>query len=103
MNTQIIIDSTTNIPRSFRDKCTIVPLCVRFGDTEYLDGVTIDHKQFYEKLIESDQLPSTSQPTPDAFAQAYQKVVDAGQEREHIAAIIAQDVANLKTKAWTNR
>lgn len=80
MNTQIIIDSTTNIPRSFRDKCTIVPLCVRFGDTEYLDGVTIDHKQFYEKLIESDQLPSTSQPTPDAFAQAYQKVVDAGQK-----------------------
>lgn len=80
MNTQIIIDSTTNIPRSFRDKCTIVPLCVRFGDTEYLDGVTIDHKQFYEKLIESDQLPSTSQPTPDAFAQAYQKVVDVGQK-----------------------
>lgn len=80
MNTQIIIDSTTDIPHSLQDKCTIVPLCVRFGDTEYLDGVTIDHKQFYEKLIESDQLPSTSQPTPDAFAQAYQKVVDAGQK-----------------------
>ena len=31
------------------------------------------------------------------------KVVDAGQERECIAAIIAQDVANLKTKAWTDR
>ena len=80
MNVQIIIDSTTDIPRSLCSRCAIVPLCVRFGDTEYIDGVTIDHRQFYEKLIESDQLPTTSQPTPDAFAQVYQKVADAGQK-----------------------
>lgn len=80
MNVKIIIDSTTDMPASVRSKCSIVPLCVRFGDTEYIDGVTINHQQFYEKLIESDQLPTTSQPTPDAFAQAYQKVVDAGQK-----------------------
>jgi DegV family protein with EDD domain len=51
---------------------------VRFGDTEFVDGVTITHKEFYEKLIESDELPTTSQPTPDAFSQVFQKVVDAG-------------------------
>ena len=79
MNVKIIIDSTTDLPAHIRSKCAVVPLCVRFGDTEYIDGVTIDHKQFYEKLVESDQLPTTSQPTPDAFAQEYQKCVDAGQ------------------------
>ena len=80
MNVQIIIDSTTDMPASIRRNCAVVPLCVRFGNTEYIDGVTIGHKQFYEKLIESDTLPTTSQPTPDAFAQEYQKCVDAGKK-----------------------
>ena len=80
MNVKIIIDSTTDMPPAPRRKCGIVPLSLRFGDTEYIDGVTIDHKQFYEKLIECDDLPTTSQATPDAFAREYQKCVDAGQK-----------------------
>ena len=80
MNTRIIIDSTADSIAAVREKCTVVPLTVRFGDTEYIDGVTITHGQFYEKLVESDVLPTTSQPTPDAFAQAYQAAVDAGQD-----------------------
>ncbi len=39
---------------------TILPLAIRFGDTEYLDGVTISHHEFYEKLIESDLCPDQS-------------------------------------------
>ena len=35
---------------------TVVPLTVHFGDEEYVDGATITHKMFYEKLIESDVL-----------------------------------------------
>lgn len=58
----------------------IVPLTVHFGDTEYIDGVTIDHKTFYEKLIESDVLPTTSQATPDAFMKEFDKVKQAGEE-----------------------
>lgn len=79
MGVKIILDSTVDAIPAVRKKCGIVPLCVRFGDTEFIDGVTIDHKTFYEKLVESDELPTTSQPTPDAFAQEYQKAVDAGQ------------------------
>lgn len=30
----------------------MVPLSLRFADEEFLDGVTIDHKTFYEKLVE---------------------------------------------------
>lgn len=78
MSVKIIIDSTVDTSASTRGKCTIVPLTVRFGDTEYTDGVTISHQEFYQKLVSSKELPTTSQPTPDAFAQAYQKVVDAG-------------------------
>ena len=56
----------------------MVPLTVHFGDTEYIDGVTINYKEFYEKLVESDVLPTTSQPNPAAFEQAYKEVVEAG-------------------------
>jgi DegV family protein with EDD domain len=80
MSVRIIIDSTADTTAAVKTKCAIVPLTVRFGNTEYIDGVTINHREFYEKLVESDELPTTSQATPDAFAQAYQKAVDAGQK-----------------------
>ncbi len=80
MSVKIIIDSSADTIPAVREQCVIVPLTLRFGDTEYIDGVTIDHRSFYEKLVESDVLPTTSQPTPDAFAQEYQKIVDAGDQ-----------------------
>ena len=78
MSVKIIIDSTVDTTAETREKCAIVPLTIHFGDTEYVDGVTITHEEFYQKLVSSKDLPTTSQPTPDAFAQAFQKVVDAG-------------------------
>ena len=80
MSVRIILDSTADLPQALKCRFTIVPLPLFFGDEEYLDGVTIDHKTFYEKLIESDVLPTTSQPTPDAFAQAYQAATADGSE-----------------------
>ena len=80
MSVRIILDSTADLPQALKSRFTIVPLPLFFGEEEYLDGVTIDHKTFYEKLIESDVLPTTSQPTPDAFAQAYQAATADGSE-----------------------
>lgn len=78
MKTRIIIDSTADLSAELKGKLSIVPLTVHFGDEEYLDGVTIDHKTFYEKLIESDRLPTTSQATPDLFMKEFEKVKEAG-------------------------
>ncbi len=80
MSVRIIIDSTADVTPEVRAKLTVVPLTIFFGEQEYVDGVTINHKEFYEKLIENDVLPKTSQPTPDAFMQEYKKAVDAGDE-----------------------
>lgn len=80
MNTRIIVDSTADLTPEIKERVHIVPLTVRFDTEEYIDGVTIDHKTFYEKLIESDVLPSTSQATPDAFMQEFDKVQEAGDE-----------------------
>ena len=67
MAVKLIIDSTTDMPQALKARCTVVPLTVCFGTQEYIDGITIDYKTFYEMLVESDQLPSTSQATPAAF------------------------------------
>lgn len=78
MKTYIIVDSTADLMPNIRQQVQVVPLTVHFGDKEYIDGVTIDHKTFYEKLVESDVLPTTSQATPDAFSQEMEKVKQAG-------------------------
>ena len=79
MNTRIIVDSTADLMPEFKSRVHTVALTVNFGDEEYIDGVTIDHKTFYEKLIESDVLPTTSQATPDAFIKEFEKAKKAGE------------------------
>ncbi len=79
MNINIIIDSTVDVDPALKSQFTVVPLTVHFGDKEYLDGVTIDHKRFYELLVECDELPSTSQATPGVFEPVFQQVADRGE------------------------
>lgn len=79
MKTRIIVDSTADLMPEQKVHVKTVPLTVSFGDEEYIDGVTIDHKTFYEKLIESDVLPTTSQATPDAFIKAYEEISREGE------------------------
>ena len=54
MKTRIIVDSTADLVPEIKARVSTVPLTVHFGQEEYIDGVTIDNKTFYEKLIESD-------------------------------------------------
>ena len=79
MKTRIIVDSTADLMPGYKEQVRVVPLTVHFGDREYIDGVTIDHKTFYEKLVEEDTLPTTSQATPDAFAKEFEAAKKAGE------------------------
>lgn len=78
MKTRIIVDSTADLFTELKSRVDVVPLTVHFGEEEYLDDVTIDHKTFYEKLIESDVLPTISQATPDSFIKEFQKIKENG-------------------------
>lgn len=77
MTVRIIVDSTADMTEDIRQEVRVVPLTVHFGEEEYIDGVTIDHRTFYEKLIESDVLPTTSQASPAAFMQEFDKIKKA--------------------------
>lgn len=79
MKTRIIVDSTSDLMPEIREQVHVVPLTLRFGEEEFIDGVTIDHKTFYEKLVETDVFPSTSQAVPSAFEVEYDKARKAGE------------------------
>ena len=79
MKTRLIVDSTADLLPHIKEQVHVVPLTVHFGEEEYIDGVTIDHKAFYEKLVETDVHPTTSQATPAAFEQEYEKAKQAGE------------------------
>ena len=79
MKTRIIVDSTADLVPEIKERVYTVPLTVHFGQEEYIDGVTIDNKTFYEKLVESDVLPTTSQAAPNDFIKEFEKAKQAGE------------------------
>ena len=79
MKTRIIVDSTSVLMPEARARVSVVPLTAHFGAEEFVDGVTIDHKAFYEKLVETDVHPTTSQATPADFMTEHEKAARAGE------------------------
>ena len=80
MSVKIVVDSSVDLAPEVKAQVKTVALSVLFGEQEYKDGVTINPEKFYEMLVESETLPTTSQPTPAAFEDAYRELVEAGHE-----------------------
>lgn len=78
MSVRILLDSTTDLPQEIRSRLSVVPLTIHFGEEEFVDGVTITHQEFYERLESSPVLPTTSQATPESFLKFYQEAHAAG-------------------------
>jgi DegV family protein with EDD domain len=75
---KIITDSTSDISNELAEKLNIkiVPLTVIFGDENFLDdGKEITTDEFYKKIRSVEKLPTTTQPTPKDFIEAYTEVL----------------------------
>ena len=79
MAVKFIVDSACDIIPAEAKELGVVhlPLKVIFGEEEYEDAVDLSHESFYEKLVESDVFPSTSQVPPADFEDAYRKIVSS--------------------------
>ena len=80
MAVRIVTDSGIDVPGGSDPRLTVVPLGITFGTTTYADGVDLTNDRFYELLIESDELPKTSQATPFMFHEALAPICEAGDE-----------------------
>lgn len=79
---KLVVDSSSDIDKQEADKLgvTLLPIQVRFGDDEYLDGVNLSHKRFFELLIESDELPKTSQINEFRYEEAFSELTKNGDD-----------------------
>lgn len=73
MTVKILTDSGSDMMKLQDDIVSCIPLTIRFDQTEYKDDVDLGHHEFYEKLIEEDVLPQTSQATPYQFSEAIEQ------------------------------
>jgi len=80
MNVAVVTDSTSDLqPAAARaEGIDVVPLFVNFGDARYRDKVEIENDEFYRKLATLAVLPTTAQPTPAMFEDAFRPHVAAG-------------------------
>ena len=79
MKIRIITDSASDMPAVHRPEVAVLSMTVTFGAEEFQDGINLTHHQFYEKLIEGEDLPTTSQISPSQFEEVFQAAVDAGE------------------------
>ncbi|MGE5692062.1 MAG: DegV family protein [Pseudomonadota bacterium] len=80
-NTAIVLDSTADFPEGPGrfPNLRVVPLYVRFGEESFRDYVDLGPDRFYGRLRTAPELPTTSQPTPQDFLDAYEAL--AGYDR----------------------
>jgi DegV family protein with EDD domain len=83
----IVTDTSSDLPDAVLDRhhIAMVPLQVVFGDATFRDRVELRPEEFYRRLRASTELPTTSQPAPADFIQAFR---DAGQEAEEVVAVL---------------
>ena len=76
MTVKIVTDSSADLPAPLVQELgiTVVPLYVRFGEKVYRDRVDISEDEFYQRLLHDPIHPSTIQPTPQDFANVYQRL-----------------------------
>jgi len=77
---KIVTDSSSDIPADLVEEhdLSVVPLTIRFGDDEYVDGVDLSATEFWSKLAASSSLPETAAPSAGAFLDRFMKLADSG-------------------------
>ncbi len=76
MTVRIVTDSSADLPAQLAEELgiTLVPLYVRFGEEVFREQVDISEDDFYDRLLHDPVHPSTIQPSPQDFANVYQKL-----------------------------
>ena len=101
MKVKILIDSASDINAGEAQEMGVelVPIELRFGGEQYLDGVTLLPAQFYDKLIESAELPKTSQINSFTFEERFANLV--GQGFEVVAIVLSSKLSGTYRNAVT--
>lgn len=77
---QVVTDSASDLPEAVLAELgiVVVPLTIRIGENDLVDGKDLTPTQFWERCANSPVLPETAAPAPGAFAQAFSWAAEAG-------------------------
>jgi len=80
MTIRIVTDSASDLPpvALAEHGITVVPIYVNIGSQGYRDGIDLSREEFYTRLPEYGQPPTTGVPGPDIFIQAYERLAAEG-------------------------
>lgn len=97
----VVTDSTANLPPELAEVYAVpeIPLTVHWDGEDYVDGVTLDAHTFYSWLQERSSFPTTSQPSPGAFIEFFQKVSEEYQTKNIIGVFISSDLSGTLASA----
>jgi DegV family protein with EDD domain len=117
MHVRVVTDSSSSVPDEYLARLGIgeALATVNFGHESYLAKAELSLDAFYERLEAADKLPTTSQPTPQQFALAYERMTAEGAD-EIVAvcvssvlsgtfnsAVVAAEVASVPVHVWDSR
>ncbi|ADU30799.1 DegV family protein [Evansella cellulosilytica] len=99
---RIVADSTADIPKDLQESLNIsvVPLKVHFGEETFEDGVNLNSDQFYKKLKEAEQIPTTSQPTPHQFETEYRRIHEEDKQSDIISIHLSSKLSGTFQSAY---
>ncbi|MFM9083951.1 MAG: DegV family protein [Actinomycetota bacterium] len=99
MSVKIITDSACDLPLDLIGNLgvEVVPLTVRFGDTEYVDGRDITPTEFWAKCAASAELPQTAAPSQGSFEEAYRRAAAAGASGIVVVSLSAELSATIQS------
>ena len=88
---RIVTDSTSDLTQQYRrdNDIAMLPLTIHFESDSYRDSIDLNSKNFYSKLREAKNLPTTSQVPPGDFEDVFRPIVEKGDE------VIAITIASL--------
>ena len=80
MPVRIVTDSSCDLTEEETAALDIevVPLTIRFGETELVDRTELTVQEFYRRMASSPELPQTAAPAPGAFEAAFRRCLDGG-------------------------
>jgi DegV family protein with EDD domain len=99
MAVRIVTDSSSDLTAEAAAALgvEVVPLSIRFGDEELVDGVELSADEFYRRMASASDLPATAAPSPGAFEAAFRRCLDAGAEAVVCINLSAQLSATMQS------
>jgi DegV family protein with EDD domain len=100
---RIVTDSTSDVPEALIERLgiVVVPAYVQMAERSFKDREEISRTDFYRRLPDLPQIPTTAAPPAYEFATAFRSLV--GQADEVIAILVSSNLSGMRNSAYVGR